>query len=178
MFFGFVAVMKAFEGAMLMAQRPARRAKSHFVLAAQMIGLAVLMDGLDGRIARMTNTTSDFGREMDSMADAITFGVAPAVLAFAWGFHGHRHERQCLRPRPSAAARVFRLLSVSLCRVRPAGPLQHHYQSRAEKSRSSGPQIFRRLADSGSGWTGCGVRLCRRRVIRCIGGPSRFAGLR
>jgi CDP-diacylglycerol---serine O-phosphatidyltransferase len=87
MFFGFVAVMKAFEGAMLMA-RDLPGANVHFVIAAQMIGLAVLLDGLDGRIARMTNTTSDFGREMDSMADAITFGVAPAVLGFAWGFHG------------------------------------------------------------------------------------------
>ncbi|HYI94163.1 MAG TPA: phosphatidylcholine/phosphatidylserine synthase [Bryobacteraceae bacterium] len=87
MFFGFVSVMKAFEGAMLMAQG-LPGANIPFVLAAQMIGLAVLMDGLDGRIARMTNTTSDFGREMDSMADAITFGVAPAVLGFAWGFQG------------------------------------------------------------------------------------------
>jgi CDP-diacylglycerol--serine O-phosphatidyltransferase len=40
---------------------------------------------LDGRIARMTNTTSDFGRELDSLADCITFGIAPAILAFAWG---------------------------------------------------------------------------------------------
>ena len=40
---------------------------------------------MDGRIARMTNTTSDFGREIDSLADVITFGVAPATLAFAWG---------------------------------------------------------------------------------------------
>jgi CDP-diacylglycerol---serine O-phosphatidyltransferase len=45
-----------------------------------------LLDGLDGRIARMTHTVSDFGREMDSLADVITFGIAPAVLAFAWGF--------------------------------------------------------------------------------------------
>ena len=57
----------------------------HFDLAAKMIGVAVLADGLDGRIARMTNTVSDFGRELDSLADAITFGVAPAVLAFSWG---------------------------------------------------------------------------------------------
>jgi CDP-diacylglycerol--serine O-phosphatidyltransferase len=42
-------------------------------------------DGLDGRIARMTNTTSDFGRELDSLADVITFGIAPAILAFVWG---------------------------------------------------------------------------------------------
>jgi CDP-diacylglycerol---serine O-phosphatidyltransferase len=58
-----------------------------FELAAKAIGVAVLFDGLDGRIARMTNTTSDFGREMDSLADVITFGVAPALLAFVWGVH-------------------------------------------------------------------------------------------
>jgi CDP-diacylglycerol--serine O-phosphatidyltransferase len=54
-------------------------------MAAKTIGAAVFLDGLDGRIARMTNTTSDFGREMDSLADAVSFGMAPAVLAFSWG---------------------------------------------------------------------------------------------
>ena len=54
--------------------------------AAKAIGFAVLFDGLDGRIARMTKTTSDFGRELDSLADVITFGVAPALLAWMWGF--------------------------------------------------------------------------------------------
>ena len=44
-------------------------------------GVAVLLDGLDGMIARLTHTTSDFGREMDSLADVISFGMAPAVLA-------------------------------------------------------------------------------------------------
>jgi CDP-diacylglycerol---serine O-phosphatidyltransferase len=58
----------------------------HFDLAAKAIGFAILFDGLDGRIARMTNTTSDFGRELDSLADVITFGLAPAVLAWMWGF--------------------------------------------------------------------------------------------
>lgn len=58
----------------------------HFDMAAKAIGIAVVADGLDGRIARMTNTTSDFGREFDSLADVITFGVAPAILAFMWGF--------------------------------------------------------------------------------------------
>jgi CDP-diacylglycerol--serine O-phosphatidyltransferase len=56
-----------------------------FQTAARAIGFAVFFDGLDGRIARMTNTTSDFGRELDSIADVITFGIAPAVLAYAWG---------------------------------------------------------------------------------------------
>jgi len=58
----------------------------HFDHAAIAIGFAVLFDGLDGRIARMTNTSSDFGRELDSLADVITFGVAPALLAWMWGF--------------------------------------------------------------------------------------------
>ncbi len=59
----------------------------HFDFAAKAIGFAILFDGLDGRIARMTKTSSDFGRELDSLADVITFGVAPALLAYMWGFH-------------------------------------------------------------------------------------------
>ena len=59
----------------------------HLDNAAIAIGFAVLFDGLDGRIARMTGTSSDFGRELDSLADVITFGVAPAMLAWTWGFH-------------------------------------------------------------------------------------------
>jgi CDP-diacylglycerol--serine O-phosphatidyltransferase len=58
----------------------------HFDNAAKAIGFAVVFDGLDGRIARMTRTSSDFGRELDSLADVITFGVAPALLAWMWGF--------------------------------------------------------------------------------------------
>ncbi|MGA9040335.1 MAG: phosphatidylcholine/phosphatidylserine synthase [Terriglobales bacterium] len=59
---------------------------AHFNNAAKAIGFAVLFDGLDGRIARMTGTSSEFGRELDSLADVITFGVAPALLAWMWGF--------------------------------------------------------------------------------------------
>src|SRR5258707_4985956 len=58
----------------------------YFDRAALAIGFAVLFDGLDGRIARMTNTTSDFGKELDSLADVISFGVAPSLLAYIWGF--------------------------------------------------------------------------------------------
>jgi len=59
----------------------------HLDNAAKAIGFAVLFDGLDGRIARMTHTSSEFGRELDSLADVITFGLAPALLAWSWGFH-------------------------------------------------------------------------------------------
>jgi CDP-diacylglycerol--serine O-phosphatidyltransferase len=58
---------------------------SAFNRAALAIALAALFDGLDGRVARMTNTQSEFGREFDSLADVITFGVAPALMAYLWG---------------------------------------------------------------------------------------------
>ena len=54
--------------------------------AAPLIGWAIVLDLLDGHIARLTATTSEFGGELDSLADAISFGVAPALLAYQWGF--------------------------------------------------------------------------------------------
>jgi len=83
-FMGFVAIMKSIQGAVL-GSIGSLGANPHFSLAAVVIGVAVVLDGLDGRIARWTNTASDFGRELDSLADVITFGLAPAVLAFCWG---------------------------------------------------------------------------------------------
>ncbi len=53
--------------------------------AAPFIGVAMALDMLDGRIARMTGTASEFGVQLDSLADIISFGMAPAVLAYAWG---------------------------------------------------------------------------------------------
>jgi CDP-diacylglycerol---serine O-phosphatidyltransferase len=85
-FLGFYALLEVFQGAIQMATDVAS-ASLHFKFAAMAIGAAVFFDGLDGRIARMTNTVSDFGREMDSLADVITFGIAPAALAFAWGVY-------------------------------------------------------------------------------------------
>lgn len=87
-FLGFYAIMEAFRGAILNAQAAAQAsagANGHFRAAAIAIGVAVFLDGLDGRIARLTKTVSDFGREMDSLADVISFGIAPAILAYAWG---------------------------------------------------------------------------------------------
>lgn len=86
LFLGFLAILKSFEGAMA-AATGYLGANQAFQQAAIMIGVAVFLDGLDGRIARLTNTVSDFGRELDSLADVITFGIAPAVLAFAWGVY-------------------------------------------------------------------------------------------
>jgi CDP-diacylglycerol--serine O-phosphatidyltransferase len=58
----------------------------HFDQAAKAIGFAIVFDFFDGAMARLTNTASDFGKELDSLADVIAFGVAPAVLAWMWGF--------------------------------------------------------------------------------------------
>jgi len=85
-FLGFIAIVRSIQGALLGASGQLG-ANPDFEVAAKAIGIAVVLDGLDGRIARLTNTTSDFGREMDSLADVITFGIAPAVLAYTWGVH-------------------------------------------------------------------------------------------
>jgi len=83
-FLGYISILRSFEGAMLAASGVGG-GPEHFAIAAKAIGASVFLDGLDGRIARMTNTTSEFGKEMDSLADVISFGLAPAILAFAWG---------------------------------------------------------------------------------------------
>ncbi len=75
---GYYAISQAIQGT---ASDP-----WHFDHAAKAIGFAIVFDFFDGGIARLTNTTSAFGRELDSMADVIAFGVAPAVLAWMWGF--------------------------------------------------------------------------------------------
>lgn len=79
---GFYAVINSVKG----YQAYPEQATHLFDNAARAIGIAVLLDGLDGRIARMTKTTSEFGVELDSIADVITFGIAPAVVAYTWGY--------------------------------------------------------------------------------------------
>ncbi len=83
-FLGYLSILRTFQGSLLVATDPAGAA-GNFETAAKCIGIGMLLDGLDGRIARMTNTTSEFGRELDSLADIISFGLAPALLAYAWG---------------------------------------------------------------------------------------------
>jgi CDP-diacylglycerol--serine O-phosphatidyltransferase len=70
LFAGFFAVVASMNG--------------HFEQAAVAIFVAMIMDGLDGRVARMTNTQSAFGAEYDSMADIVSFGVAPALVTYNW----------------------------------------------------------------------------------------------
>jgi len=71
MFCGYACIVHAMRG--------------EFHIAAPFIGFAMVLDMLDGRIARMTGTASDFGIELDSLADVISFGMAPAILSFTWG---------------------------------------------------------------------------------------------
>lgn len=61
--------------------------KGQFDVAVISILIGMIADGLDGRIARMTNTQTAFGAEYDSLSDMVTFGVAPALLLYSWGLH-------------------------------------------------------------------------------------------
>ena len=70
LFAGFFAIVQAMNG--------------HFELSAMAIFIAMVLDGLDGRVARMTNTQSAFGAEYDSLSDMVSFGVAPALILYVW----------------------------------------------------------------------------------------------
>jgi len=71
LFGGFYAVLSGFSGS--------------FEIAAIAIFVAMIFDGLDGRVARMTNTQSDFGVQYDSLSDMVSFGIAPAIVVYGWG---------------------------------------------------------------------------------------------
>lgn len=86
---GYFAVMGALRGFQLLeggTEAELIQATSHFDNASRAIGWAVVFDALDGRIARLTKTTTEIGVQLDSIADVVTFGIAPAVLAYAWGY--------------------------------------------------------------------------------------------
>ena len=71
LFGGFFAVLSGFSGG--------------YEIAAIAIFVAMVFDGLDGRVARMTNTQSDFGVQYDSLSDMVSFGIAPAIVVYGWG---------------------------------------------------------------------------------------------
>ncbi|MEO1419399.1 MAG: phosphatidylcholine/phosphatidylserine synthase, partial [Pseudomonadota bacterium] len=71
LFAGFYAIVAAIDG--------------NFDAAGIAIFVAMFMDGADGRVARMTSTQTDFGKEYDSLSDMISFGLAPAVVVYQWG---------------------------------------------------------------------------------------------
>lgn len=71
LFTGFYSIVAAIDG--------------NFLAAAWAVYVAMFLDGLDGRVARMTSTESDFGKEFDSLADMVSFGLAPAIVTYQWG---------------------------------------------------------------------------------------------
>jgi CDP-diacylglycerol--serine O-phosphatidyltransferase len=85
---GFFAVMSSLRAFQLLGgpTPDLAGARERLDYAAIAIGFAVLFDMLDGRIARMTKTTTEIGIQLDSIADVVTFGLAPAVLAYVWGY--------------------------------------------------------------------------------------------
>jgi CDP-diacylglycerol---serine O-phosphatidyltransferase len=85
---GFFSVMASLRGFQLLGNPNPDlvAAAAHFNTAAIAIGWALLFDMLDGRIARLTKTTTEIGIQLDSIADVVTFGLAPAVLAYVWGY--------------------------------------------------------------------------------------------
>jgi CDP-diacylglycerol--serine O-phosphatidyltransferase len=72
-FCGFHAIISSIQG--------------EHAFAGALIGIAIVLDTLDGRVARFANASSDFGKEFDSLADQVSFGVAPMVLGYTWGLH-------------------------------------------------------------------------------------------
>ncbi|MBI4467799.1 MAG: CDP-diacylglycerol--serine O-phosphatidyltransferase [Acidobacteria bacterium] len=83
-FCGFYAAVASLKGYQVLGADLAESTR-YFNHASLAIGWAVLFDSLDGTIARMTKATSDFGIELDSLADVLSFGIAPAILIYAWG---------------------------------------------------------------------------------------------
>jgi len=74
LFAGFYGIVAAIDG--------------NFPRSAVALFIAMVLDGLDGRLARLTGTSSDFGKEFDSLSDLVAFGVAPAIIVYQWGLHG------------------------------------------------------------------------------------------
>jgi CDP-diacylglycerol--serine O-phosphatidyltransferase len=80
---GFLAVLSSVRGFQLV-HSSAEMAAYYFNYAAVAIGLAIIFDTLDGRLARMTKTATEIGVQLDSLADVLTFGIAPTVLMYSW----------------------------------------------------------------------------------------------
>ena len=102
MFAGFYSIIAGISG--------------HYVAGAVAVVVAAVLDGLDGRVARLTNTQSDFGVEYDSLSDLISFGLAPALLAFNWSLSSLRD----LGPLPGKLGWLAAFLFVACAALRLA----------------------------------------------------------
>ena len=88
---GFLAVLYSIRGFQVVTTQP-EAAAGYFDYAAIAIGLAILFDTLDGRVARMTKTATEIGVQFDSLADVLTFGIAPIALMYSWAIGASFHE--------------------------------------------------------------------------------------
>src|SRR6266480_2913925 len=85
-FYSLMATMSGFRLLGIGGAAQIKEAAERFDYAAMAIGWAFFCDSLDGRIARMTKSTTEIGIQLDSLADIVSFGLAPAILAYAWGY--------------------------------------------------------------------------------------------
>ena len=142
---------------------------TEFDRAAKAIGLAILFDSMDGRVARMTGTNTEFGVQLDSLADVCSFGIAPAVMAYAWGVRsladlGGTRLRQLSEFGWVCCSGILDLLRVATSQIQRArhgaGKLKV-FCGHADPSRGSGD----RLAS------------CTDSKIPCTTGATRLRGL-
>jgi CDP-diacylglycerol--serine O-phosphatidyltransferase len=106
---GFLAVLYSIRGFQVVATNPGIAA-GYFDYAAIAIGLAILFDTLDGRVARMTKTATEIGVQFDSLADVLTFGIAPIALIYSWAIGSSFSERSS-----EHALGVFLLFMYLMC---------------------------------------------------------------
>jgi CDP-diacylglycerol--serine O-phosphatidyltransferase len=106
---GYYAVVASLHGTM-----------DDFDHAARAIGIAILFDSLDGRIARMTGTNTEFGEQFDSLADVVSFGIAPAVMAYAWGVRSLPGQKTALVEQISHLGWILCLVFLVCCAWRLA----------------------------------------------------------
>jgi Phosphatidylserine synthase len=107
---GFLAVLWSIRGFQAVGVNNAHLASGYFDYAAVAIGLAILFDTLDGRVARMTRTATEIGVQFDSLADVLTFGIAPIALMFSWAFGSVFAESS-----PEYTLAVFLLFMYLMC---------------------------------------------------------------
>lgn len=111
-FCGFLAIISAIKG--------------HFEYSAVCIAWAIVIDGLDGRVARRLNATSHFGMEFDSLSDQVAFGVAPAVLVYQWAFATTADDIGVLVAFIYVVCTATRLARFNVTSI--ANPLSKHFQ--------------------------------------------------
>ncbi len=147
---GFYAVMAAARGFQFVGtgtHADLLKAASYLDNAAKAIGWAVLFDMLDGRIARMTKTTTEIGVQLDSIADVVTFGLAPAVLAYVWGYGATLEEGSGLHS--LAWFLSFMYLMCGAFRLARFNVQSSRPRILAEGTDQDGQEEFCRFADSG-----------------------------